>query len=98
MTSYQILCILCALALVTSVASSRLHKLQETVAITALALGMSLLLLLGGKALGGHVYGYFVAGLEKLDFQALLLNGMLGFLLFAGALQIRLKILRHVGE
>ncbi len=95
MTSYQILCILCALALVTSVASSRLHKLQETVAITALALGMSLLLLLGGKALGGHVYGYFVSGLEKLDFQALLLNGMLGFLLFAGALQIRLKILRH---
>ncbi len=95
MTSYQILCILCALALVTSVASSRLHKLQETVAITALALGMSLLLLLAGKALGGNVYGYFVAGLEKLDFQALLLNGMLGFLLFAGALQIRLKILRH---
>lgn len=47
MSSYQILCILCALALVTSVASSRLHKLQETVAITALALGMSLFLLLG---------------------------------------------------
>lgn len=95
MSSYQILCILCALALVTSVISSRVHKLQETVAITAIALGMSLLLLLGGKALGGHVYLYFVSGLEKLDFQALLLNGMLGFLLFAGALQIRLKILRH---
>lgn len=95
MSSYQILCILCALALVTSVISSRVHKLQETVAITALALGMSLLLLLGGKALGGEVYGYFVVGLEKLDFQALLLNGMLGFLLFAGALQIRLSILKH---
>ncbi len=79
MSSYQILCILCALALVTSVVSSRVHKLQETVAITAIALGMSLLLLLGGKALGGHVYLYFVSGLEKLDFQALLLNGMLGF-------------------
>ena len=49
MSSYQILCILCALALVTSVVSSRVHKLQETVAITAIALGMSLLLLLGGK-------------------------------------------------
>ncbi|PIW59424.1 sodium:proton antiporter [Shewanella sp. CG12_big_fil_rev_8_21_14_0_65_47_15] len=95
MSSYQILCILCALALVTSVISSRVHKLQETVAITALALGMSLLLLLGGKALGGEVYGYFVVGLKKLDFQALLLNGMLGFLLFAGALQIRLSILKH---
>ncbi|MCU8086048.1 cation:proton antiporter [Shewanella sp. SM21] len=95
MSSYQILCVLCALALVTSVISSRVHKLQETVAITAIALGMSLLLLLGGKALGGDVYVYFVSGLEKLDFQALLLNGMLGFLLFAGALQIRLKILRH---
>lgn len=95
MSSYQVLCILCALALVTSVISSRIHKLQETVAITALALGMSLLLLLGGKSLGDNVYGHFVVVLEKLDFQALLLNGMLGFLLFAGALQIRLKILRH---
>lgn len=95
MSSYQILCLLCALALVTSVISSRVHKLQETVAITALALGMSLLILLGGKALGGPVYLYLVAGLKQLDFQALLLNGMLGFLLFAGALQIRLKILKH---
>ncbi|BFL82911.1 hypothetical protein LFREDSHE_13610 [Shewanella baltica] len=49
MSSYQILCILCALALVTSVVSSRVHKLQETVAITAIALGMSLLLLLGER-------------------------------------------------
>lgn len=94
MSSYQIFCLLCALALVTSVLSSRLHKLQETVAITAIALGMSLLLLLGGKVLGGEVYDNLVAGLLLLDFKSLLLNGMLGFLLFAGALQIRLKVLR----
>ena len=32
--------------------------------------------------------------LEQLDFKALLLNGMLGFLLFAGALQIKLQVLK----
>ncbi|MCE9685306.1 sodium:proton antiporter [Shewanella sp. AS16] len=95
MTSYQILCLLATLALTTSLISSHLHRLQETVAITAFSLCLSLLVLLVGKGLGDDIYAPLVQGLQQLDFDAVLLKGMLGFLLFAGALQIRLKVLRH---
>jgi len=85
-TSYEILCLLSALSLVISLISSRLHRWQETITITALALLLSLLILAAGKIFGVSVYSSLVTDLEQLDFKALLLNGMLGFLLFAGAL------------
>lgn len=94
MTSYQILCLLSALSLVVSLISSRLHRWQETITITALALLLSLLILAAGKIFGVAVYSNLVTDLEQLDFKALLLNGMLGFLLFAGALQIKLIALK----
>lgn len=94
MTSYEILCLLSALSLVVSLISSRLHRWQETITITALALLLSLLILAAGKIFGVSVYSSLVTDLEQLDFKALLLNGMLGFLLFAGALQIKLNVLK----
>ncbi|GIU16065.1 sodium:proton antiporter [Shewanella sp. c952] len=94
MTSYEILCLLSALSLVISLISSRLHRWQETITITALALLLSLLILTAGKIFGVSVYSSLVTDLEQLDFKALLLNGMLGFLLFAGALQIKLQVLK----
>lgn len=94
MTSYEILCLLSALSLVISLISSRLHQWQETITITALALLLSLLILAAGKIFGVSVYSSLVTDLEQLDFKALLLNGMLGFLLFAGALQIKLQVLK----
>lgn len=94
MTSYEILCLLSALSLVISLISSRLHRWQETITITALALLLSLLILAAGKIFGVSVYSSLVTDLEQLDFKALLLNGMLGFLLFAGALQIKLQVLK----
>lgn len=94
MTSYEILCLLSALSLVISLISSRLHRWQDTITITALALLLSLLILAAGKIFGVSVYSSLVTDLEQLDFKALLLNGMLGFLLFAGALQIKLQVLK----
>lgn len=94
MTSYEILCLLSALSLVISLISSRLHRWQDTITITALALLLSLLILTAGKIFGVSVYSSLVTDLEQLDFKALLLNGMLGFLLFAGALQIKLQVLK----
>ncbi len=94
MTSYEILCLLSALSLVISLISSRLHRWQETITITALALLLSLIILAAGKIFGVSVYSSLVTDLEQLDFKALLLNGMLGFLLFAGALQIKLQVLK----
>ncbi|MCK8043647.1 sodium:proton antiporter [Shewanella sp. 1CM18E] len=95
MTSYEILCLLSALSLVISLISSRLHRWQQTITITALALGLSLIILAAGKIFGVSVYSTLVTDLEQLDFKALLLNGMLGFLLFAGALQIKLNVLKQ---
>ncbi|MFT5788698.1 MAG: CPA1 family monovalent cation:H+ antiporter [Shewanella sp.] len=94
MTSYEILCLLSALSLVISLISSRLHRWQDTITITALALLLSLLILAAGKIFGVSLYSSLVTDLEQLDFKALLLNGMLGFLLFAGALQIKLNVLK----
>lgn len=95
MTSYEILCLLSALALVISLISSRLHRWQQTITITALALCLSLVILIAGKIFGLELYSTLVTDLEQLDFKALLLNGMLGFLLFAGALQIKLNVLKQ---
>lgn len=95
MTSYEILCLLSALSLVISLISSRLHRWQQTITITALALGLSLIILIAGKTFGVELYSTLVTDLEQLDFKALLLNGMLGFLLFAGALQIKLNVLKQ---
>ncbi|GIU17959.1 MULTISPECIES: sodium:proton antiporter [unclassified Shewanella] len=95
MTSYEILCLLSALSLVISLISSRLHRWQQTITITALALGLSLIILIAGKIFGVELYSTLVTDLEQLDFKALLLNGMLGFLLFAGALQIKLNVLKQ---
>nr|WP_275974170.1 sodium:proton antiporter [Shewanella pneumatophori] len=94
-TSYEILCLLSALSLVISLISSRLHRWQQTITITALALGLSLVILIAGKIFGVELYSTLVTDLEQLDFKALLLNGMLGFLLFAGALQIKLNVLKQ---
>ncbi|WP_345841497.1 sodium:proton antiporter [Shewanella algae] len=93
MTDYQLFCVLAALALIISLLSSRFHSLQETIAITGLAMLLSLIILVVGKLFELDIHIKTISVLQRLDFQALLLNGMLGFLLFAGALQIRLKVL-----
>jgi CPA1 family monovalent cation:H+ antiporter len=69
--------------------NERLLKLPETVGVMASALAGSLLLLLAGS-LGWDLPSPARRVLEGLDFQALLLHGMLGFLLFAGALHVNL--------
>ncbi|GLS82895.1 cation:proton antiporter [Paraferrimonas haliotis] len=94
MTTYAILCLLAALALCTSLVANRLKRLQETIAITGLALLISLFILLVGKVFHGSLYSTFVVDLKQLEFKELLLDGMLGFLLFAGALQIHFSILK----
>ncbi|GIU22797.1 sodium:proton antiporter [Shewanella schlegeliana] len=54
-----------------------------------------MVILAAGKIFGVSIYSTLVTDLEQLDFNALLLNGMLGFLLFAGTLQIKLHVLRR---
>ncbi len=43
---------------------------------------------------GQHLYGDLTAALQQIDFSAVVMNGMLAFLLFAGALHVDLDKLR----
>ena len=97
MSTYGLLCLLSALALVTAVLTSRFSQMQTTSAITLVALCLSMSVILGGKLFDAQLQMYLVDGLNRLDFKSLLVNGMLGFLLFAGALNIRLGVLKSQG-
>ena len=83
--------ILLTLSAVFSYLNYRFIKLPTAIGIMLISLVLSLLLLISGK-LGffdvAHQASALIAGI---DFHATLINGMLSFLLFAGALHINLN-------
>lgn len=89
MSFFEIIAILTSLAAVFGFLNSRLIKLPTTIGIMIIALAFSLLLIAVGGALpavrqwGEHL-------LQGIDFSQALMHGMLGFLLFAGALHVNL--------
>ncbi|USD38847.1 MULTISPECIES: sodium:proton antiporter [Ferrimonas] len=90
MTVYVTLCAIAALAMLIAFINSKIGHLQPTIAITAGALLLSLLIVVAGNQ--NWFYLRDVAGtyLGQLNFEDFLLKGMLGFLLFAGGLGIKL--------
>ncbi|HKM55824.1 MAG TPA: sodium:proton antiporter [Isosphaeraceae bacterium] len=86
---FDLIAVLLVLTAALSYVNYRLLRLPSTIGLMALTLLLSLAVVL---------VGLFVPGLEhqaqafvhRLDFSRALLNGMLGFLLFAGALSIDL--------
>ncbi|PJE79004.1 Na(+)/H(+) antiporter NhaP [invertebrate metagenome] len=97
MSTYELLCLLSALALIAALLSSKISRIQTTSAITLIALCLSLLLIAGGKLFDMELHIQAIRGLDQLDFHSLLIDGLLGFLLFAGALNIRLSVLKSQG-
>ncbi|MEO8308808.1 MAG: sodium:proton antiporter [Pseudomonadota bacterium] len=71
--------------------NERFLKLPMTIGVMALALGLSVLLV-GFNAVGilPSMHAYEKSLLRSIDFSAVLMQGMLSLLLFAGALQINL--------
>ncbi|MCK3655172.1 sodium:proton antiporter [Pasteurellaceae bacterium Macca] len=95
MNIYAYICFLSALSILLGFVTHKISdKVQSTIAITAAAMVGSLILLLLGT------FGWFnldqiaIDVMEKLDFKSFLLNGILGFLLFAGSLGIKLPVLK----
>jgi CPA1 family monovalent cation:H+ antiporter len=94
MSVFQILALLLTIAAVFAYANHRWLRLPSAIGLMAMSLGASVVLI-GVDALGwlsldvtaGHV-------LARIDFDETLMHGMLGALLFAGALHIRLSELR----
>lgn len=83
------LTILICLAALFSYVNHRLLKLPMTIGLMAVALVFSLVLLGLGK-LGFGVEAELQRFMSGIDFNEALMHGMLGFLLFAGALHVKL--------
>lgn len=89
MSLIETITILVCLSAVFSYVNHRYIKLPVTIGLMAIALVMSLVLLLLGK-LGYGIQADAESFIRSIDFDETLLHGMLSFLLFAGALHINL--------
>ncbi|BFM48941.1 sodium:proton antiporter [Marinomonas sp. THO17] len=94
MNAWYLICFLSALAILIAFTNQYVLKMQTTIAITTGSVVISLLLILAVKMLGDHTALFITQVVAGIDFNQLLLKGMLGFLLFAGALEIDLTALR----
>ena len=83
--------ILLTLSAVFSYLNYRFIKLPTTIGIMLISLVLSLLLLISGEFGLFDVFQEISVLIKSIDFHTALINGMLSFLLFAGALHINLN-------
>lgn len=91
MTVYATLCFLGVAAMLITFINGKIGKMQSTIAITAGSLILSLILLIAGKNGFTSLETVAAEQLQRIDFNTFLLDGILGFLLFAGGLGIKLS-------
>ncbi|TNH02145.1 sodium:proton antiporter [Testudinibacter sp. TR-2022] len=92
---YTYICFLSALSILIGFITSKISdRIQSTIAISAAAMVGSLILLVSGKLGWFSIENIATGVMQQIDFKSFLLNGILGFLLFAGALGIKLPILK----
>lgn len=92
---YAYICFLSALSILLGFITSKISdKVQSTIAITAAAMVGSLILLVLGALGWFNIDVVAKEVMEQIDFKSFLLNGILGFLLFAGSLGIKLPLLK----
>ncbi len=90
MTVFEMAAILIVLAAVFSYLNYTLLKFPTAIGATALTLGSSLLLILTGLAVPS-IAQHARSLVDQINLQQTFLQGMLGFMLFAGALHINLS-------
>lgn len=94
MDFYTITNLIVTMAILVAYINHRYIKMQTTIAIMSSSLLISFFLILTFKFLGLYAFEQKVLmALTKLDFHHLLIDGMLSFLLFAGALTIDIQSL-----
>lgn len=95
MSLYAYICFLFGISILLAFLTHKISdKIQSTIAITASAIVGSLILLLLGTLGWLKIDVVATSIIEQIDFKNFLLNGMLGFLLFAGSLGIKLPLLK----
>jgi CPA1 family monovalent cation:H+ antiporter len=90
MIPFELIAILLVLAAVFSYLNHRFVRLPTTIGLMVIALGMSIVLVVLGK-LGFAVEQHAERLVEQMNFSRTLMEGMLSYLLFAGALHINLE-------
>ncbi|MBJ7539931.1 cation:proton antiporter [Marinomonas transparens] len=94
MNAWYLICFLSALAVFIAFTNQYILKMQTTIAITTGSVVISLLLIIAVKLIGDETALFITQVVAGIDFNQLLLKGMLGFLLFAGALEIDLTAMK----
>ncbi len=92
MSLFSLVSILISLSAVSSYVNYRYIKLPTTVGVMLVALVASLALVLAGPYAGGF-REQAAALVARIDFNQVVLHGMLAFLLFAGAIHVNLEAL-----
>ncbi|OOF59161.1 cation:proton antiporter [Rodentibacter genomosp. 2] len=96
MNTYTYLCFLATIAILISFITRKINdNIQYTIAITATSMMGSLILVLLGYLNWFNLDEIAIKVVERINFKDFLLNGILGFLLFAGALGIKLPVLKN---
>lgn len=96
MNIYTYLCFLATIAILISFITRKINdNIQYTIAITATSMLGSLILVLLGYLNWFNLDEIATKVVERINFKDFLLNGILGFLLFAGALGIKLPVLKN---
>lgn len=93
MSTFELVAILVSLAAVFGWVNHRFLHLPATIGLMVLSMVFSLALVAIGKA-GLADPAFLIEGLGEVDFDEALLKGMLGALLFAGALHVNINDLR----
>mgnify|MGYP000170766561 CR=1 FL=1 len=91
MSILNIAAILITISALFSFINHRFIKLPTAIGLMLISLIVSLLLLAAGKLGWGHLESQARILLDSIDFNETLMQGMLSFLLFAGALHINLE-------
>ncbi|MFN4261353.1 MAG: cation:proton antiporter [Gemmataceae bacterium] len=94
MDLFQIIAVLITLSALFSFINYHWLKLPTTIGLMILTLGLSLVLIVGGLAFP-DLERQAEAAIAGVDFNQAVMHGMLGFLLFAGALHINLNDLAN---
>lgn len=94
MSVYYTLCFLSAAAMLIAFVNSKIGKMQTTIAITAGSMMLSLLILIAGQNDWFQLTEIATHTMSSINFEDFLLKGILGFLLFAGGLGIKLPNLK----
>lgn len=92
---YTLMSLILTSAVIVAYLNHRYIQLQPTIAIMLSSLLLSLCIIILGKLGYSEFQQQIAFMLAKMDFNHLLMNGMLSFLLFAGALNVNINDLRN---